>query len=300
MKIGFVGLGAMGHPMAQNLLKSGLDLIVFDVMPEAVSRMQRDGATVAASIAEMASKVDVIIMSVQTGQQVSEICLGEQGIFANAKSNLLLIDCSSIDIATTQALHQKAGQFNIAMIDAPVSGGVAAATAATLTVMVGGTVENYQRALPILQKIGKRVIHAGASGHGQAAKICNNLLLAISMIGVSEAFTLAKKLGLDQKTFFDISSNASGQCWSMTSYCPVPNIIENVPANRDYQPGFKATMMLKDLKLGQLAASQVNASIPLGAAATELYELFVNQGMGDRDFSAIIQMLDNSSTKDDM
>lgn len=291
MKIGFIGLGHMGAPMVKNLLKAGFDVEVFDVQPDASASLIQLGAKGIFSIAEMAEKCDVIITSVQTGQQVKEICLSPEGIFSHAKSDLLYIDCSSIDIMTTSALHTEAHNLRISMIDAPVSGGVAAAEAATLTFMVGGSAEDFSRASPYLKAMGKKIVHAGPGAHGQAAKICNNLLLGISMVGVCEAFSLAEKLGLDQKKFFEISSHASGQCWSMTSYCPVPGIIENVPANNHYQPGFMAKMMLKDLRLGQHAAEMVNAAVPLGALAAELYELYVSHGFGEKDFSGIIEFI---------
>lgn len=288
--IGFIGLGHMGNPMAHNLLKAGFKLYVYDIMPEAANALTREGAIPAKSISVIAENADVIITSVQTGQQVSDICLNADGIFSNAKSGLLYIDCSSIDIVTTRTLHEEAKKRGIAMLDAPVSGGVAGAVAASLTLMVGGSDVDFQRAQPMFKAIGKKIIHAGDAGHGQAAKICNNLLLGISMIGVCEAFTLAEKLGLEPKKFFEISSNASGQCWSMTSYCPVPGILENVPSNHDYQPGFMAKMMLKDLRLGQHAAEAADITIPLGAVAAELYELYVTQGFGEKDFSGIINL----------
>jgi len=289
--IGFIGLGHMGHPMVLNLLKAGFTLHIYDVVTEAMQDLIHYGAIAAESVAALAENADVIITSVQTGQQVSEICMSHDGIFSHAKPGLLYIDCSSIDISTTHLLHEEAQKLHIAMLDAPVSGGVAGAEAATLTIMVGGNKADFERAQPILKAIGKKIVHAGPEGCGQAAKICNNLLLGISMIGVCEAFTLAEKLGLDPKKFFEISSNASGQCWSMTSYCPVPGILENVPANRDYQPGFMAKMMLKDLRLGQHAAEATDTVIPLGSVATELYELYVNQGFGEKDFSGIINLL---------
>jgi 3-hydroxyisobutyrate dehydrogenase len=289
--IGFIGVGHMGNPMVQHLLKAGFTVWVYDVMPEAVKPVLQVGALHAETIENLVLHSDIIMTSVQTGQQVSDICLSSKGIFACAKPSLLYIDCSSIDITMTKNLHKVAEENQIAMLDAPVSGGVAGATAATLTFMVGGTEANFQRAQPILSVLGKKIIHAGLAGMGQAAKICNNLLLGITMIGVAEAFALAEKLGLDQKKFFDISSNASGQCWAMTSYCPVPDIIENVPANRQYQPGFTAKMMLKDLRLGQHAAESVSAAIPLGAHAAELYELYVNQGFSEIDFSGIIRFI---------
>ena len=262
-----------------------------DVNQTAVAEVVAKGAIAEKSLSALAKWADVIITMVQTGQQVSGICLNPDGIFAHAKSSLLYIDCSSIDITTTRSLHEIAEKKGIAMLDAPVSGGVAGAAAAGLTIMVGGTEENFQRAQPVFKALGKKIIHAGAASTGQAAKICNNLLLGISMIGVCEAFGLAEKLGLEAKKFFDISSNASGQCWSMTSYCPVPGILENVPSSHDYQPGFMAKMMLKDLRLGQQAAESVNATIPLGAVATELYELYVDQGNEEVDFSGIFKLI---------
>jgi len=268
---------------------------VYDVMPDASRELSKDGAKAATSIQEAAENQDVVITMVQTGKQVSEVCQGDKGIFKHIPRNALYIDCSSIDIVTSRALHVEAEKLGIAMLDAPVSGGVTGAANGSLTMMVGGSEANFARAEPILQKIGKKIIFAGQPGSGQAAKICNNMLLAISMIGVSEAFSLSNKLGLDPKKFFDISSNASGQCWSMTSYCPVPGIIENVPANRSYAAGFMAKMMLKDLRLAQHAAESADVAIPMGGMAAELYELFVSQGHGEMDFSGIITMLDGTS-----
>jgi|SRR5579885_537062 3-hydroxyisobutyrate dehydrogenase len=293
--IGFIGLGHMGNPMVHNLLKAGFKVYVYDVMPNAIQAVVKDGAIAADSIEFLAEQSDAVITSVQTGQQVADICLTHDGMFTHLKAGKLYIDCSSIDITTTQTLHAEAEKVLISMVDAPVSGGVAGAQAGTLTFMVGGSESDYQRALPILKAMGKKIVHAGSAGSGQAAKICNNLLLGISMVGVCEAFTLAEKLGLDPKKFFEISSSASGQCWSMTSYCPVPGIIENVPSNNNYKPGFMAKMMLKDLRLAHHAAETVNSAIPLGASVAELYELFVNQGHGELDFSAIIKFL---ATKD--
>jgi 3-hydroxyisobutyrate dehydrogenase len=289
--IGFIGLGHMGQPMAINLLKAGFAVHVYDVVPDAVKAVAEQGGKAEQRIADMADKCDVIITMVQTGKQVEGVCLGESGIFAHLGKDKLFIDCSSIDIVTTRTLHEEATKRGINMLDAPVSGGVAGATAGTLTMMVGGSTANFERAQPFLNVLGKKIIHAGAPGSGQAAKICNNLLLGISMIGVCEAFTLAEKLGLEPKKFFEISSNASGQCWSMTSYCPVPDIIDNVPSNRHYEPGFMAKMMLKDLRLAQHAAEAVSTAIPIGAVTAELYDLYVNQGHGEKDFSGIINLI---------
>lgn len=290
-QIAFIGLGHMGHPMAHNLLKAGFQVKAFDIQPAAVQSLTAHGAIASKSVSEAVQGADVIITMLQTGQQVSETCLGADGLFAHAKPGVLYIDSSSIEITTTRELHESATAMNIAMLDAPVSGGVAGAETATLTFMVGGTEDNFKRALPLFEKMGKKIVHAGPAGNGQAAKICNNLILGISMIAVSEAFTLGKKLGLDPKKFFEISSNASGQCWSMTSYAPVPGLVDKAPSNDQYRPGFAAKMMLKDLRLGQRAAESVNASIPLGAEAAELYSLFVSRGHADVDFSGIIKML---------
>lgn len=295
MKIGFVGLGHMGNPMAINLVKAGFNVKVYDVSTTAVKALVAEGATAATSLIDVAKEADVLITMLQTGEQVKEVCLKKEGLFENSKPEVLYIDSSSIEISTTRELHAEAQLLGVSMIDAPVSGGVAGAAAASLTFMVGGDEKNFDRAKPILEKMGKKIIHAGKSGNGQAAKICNNLILGISMIAVSEAFTLAQKLELDPKKFFEISSNASGQCWAMTSYAPVPGLVEKAPSNNDYKPGFMSKMMLKDLRLGLHAAESVNATITLGAVATELYSLFVSQGNGEIDFSGIIKMLNGDT-----
>lgn len=295
MQIGFIGLGHMGNPMVKRLLAAGFEVRIYDVNPSATQLLVLNGAKVASSLMDIAMHSDIIITMLQTGQQVRDVCLDENGLFKHAKKNLLYIDSSSIEIKITQELHDIAKQQGIAMIDAPVSGGVSGAQAGTLTFMVGGSEKSFIQAYPLLEKMGKKIVHAGEAGSGQAAKICNNLILGISMIAVSEGFALGKKLGLDPKKFFEISSHASGQCWSMTSYCPVPGLVEASPANHHYQPGFTTKMMLKDLHLAQQAAQQVGAVIPLGAEAAELYSLFLTQGNGEIDFSAIILMLSGES-----
>lgn len=289
--IAFIGLGHMGKPMAQNLLKHGYELSVFDIVPQAVSEMVDIGAIAAKSPADAVKNAEVIITMVQTGDQVKALCMGEQGLFAHAKSGSLFIDCSSIDIATCRLLHEQATQQGFAMLDAPVSGGTKGAEAATLTFMVGGTAEDFQRATPILNAMGKKLVHAGAAGNGQAAKICNNMMLGISMIGVAEGFALAEKLGLDAKKLHEISSNASASCWSLNVNPPVAGLVDTAPANRDFQPGFMAKMMLKDLVLSQNAAQYAGVATLLGAEATALYRLYVNNGGADKDFSAIIQLI---------
>lgn len=290
-KIGFVGLGHMGAPMAQNLLKKGHSLKVYDIAPQAIAALVKDGAMAAKKMADVAVDAEVIITMLQTGQQVSDICLGEQGLFKQARPGTLFIDSSSIDIVSCRYLHQEAENFEMAMVDAPVSGGVAGASGATLTFMVGGTEQHFLRAKPFLDAMGKKIVHAGAKGNGQVAKICNNMILGVSMIAVSEAFVLAEKLGLDAQKLFEICSNASGQCWAMTSYAPVPGLVASSPANFDYKAGFAAKMMLKDLHLSQDAAKSADILTPLGAQATALYQQFVAHGFADIDFSGIIKMI---------
>jgi 3-hydroxyisobutyrate dehydrogenase len=295
MKIGFIGLGHMGNPMVKNLLINKFQVMVFDVMPEVMSALITNGAT-SGSIIDIALQCEIVFTMLQTGEQVTSTCLGEQGLFAHMKPQTLFIDCSSIDIQTSRQLHQLAQDKDIAMLDAPVSGGVAGAEAASLTLMVGGSEENLRHALPVLQCLGKKIVHAGPAGNGQAAKICNNMLLGISMIGVCEAFVLAEKLGLAADKLFEISSNASGQCWSLTSYAPVPGLVPSSPANHNYKPGFTAKMMLKDLLLSQAAAQATGTATPLGAEATALYSMFINQGFAEMDFSGIINMITGKKT----
>ncbi len=291
-KIGFIGLGHMGAPMVRNLLKAGNEVTVFDLSDEAMQAAAENGAVVAPNANAVAEGADAVFTMLQTGDQVKAVCLEENALFSVMPKNVIYVDCSSIAVDATKTLQQKANELGILMVDAPVSGGVKGAEAATLTFMVGGTDGAFQAAEPLLSKLGKAVIHAGSAGCGQAAKICNNMVLGISMIAVSEAFTLAEKLGLAPEKFFDIASKASGQCWSMTSYCPVPGLMDNVPSNNDYQPGFTSAMMLKDLNLSQSAADGAAVHTPLGEAATKLYEHFVESGHADLDFSAIIKSID--------
>ena len=290
-KIGFIGLGHMGKPMVQNFLNADYPVTVFDVVPAVVNDCQQLGANPAANVAELAQTSDVIITMLQTGEQVAQVCLGDDGLFAHAQDNTLFIDSSSIDVTSSRHIHEQAAAQGFFMVDAPVSGGVAGAEAGTLTVMVGGTEQAFERAKPYLEVYGKTIVHAGDAGNGQVAKICNNMILGISMIAISEAYNLGEKLGLPAQKLFDISSQASGQCWSMTSYSPVPGILENVPSNNDYQAGFTAKMMQKDLGLSQQAAQAVSANTPLGAQALALYTSFVDQGDAGLDFSAIIKSL---------
>ena len=289
--IGFIGLGHMGNPMVKNLLKNNYSVKVFDVFEKAIADLIPFGAIAAKSPADIAENSDVVITMLQTGEQVKQSCFGENGIFSHVKSETLYIDSSSIDINSSRELHEKAKSQHIAMLDAPVSGGVLAAQNAALTFMVGGDENNYERAKPLLSAMGKKIIYAGAAGSGTSAKICNNMMLGVSMIAVCEAFVLAHQLGLDPQKLFEISSNASGQCWSLTQYCPWPNILPNVPSSHHYQPGFTAKMMLKDLHLSQDAADTANIETPLGKHAMELYEKFVKSNVTEIDFSGIIQML---------
>ncbi len=290
-KIGFIGLGNMGGPMARNLLKAGHDVTGFDLSEEAVSVFRDAGGVPAPSIADAATGVEVVVTMLPAGKHVREVYTGEGGVLSAASPGTLLIDSSTIDVASARDVAAGAADAAMPMVDAPVSGGVTGAEAATLTFMVGGPDEAFARAQPILDLMGKNIVHAGGAGNGQAAKICNNMILGISMIGVSEAFVLAEKLGLDHQKLFDISSTASGQCWSLTTYCPVPGPVPASPANRDYAAGFTAGMMLKDLKLAQDAAQSNGAATPLGAQAGALYSLFAASGHEDMDFSGIIKFL---------
>jgi 3-hydroxyisobutyrate dehydrogenase len=289
--IGFIGLGNMGLPMAHNLIKAGHTVRGFDIQSAPVERFAAVGGEPATSIADASSGADAVVTMLPAAEQVRTSYLDDAGVIANAKPAALLIDSSTIDVTTARAVSNAAGRQGLAMLDAPVSGGVGGAQAGTLTFMVGGTEEAFVRAKPILEAMGKTIVHAGGSGNGQAAKICNNMILGVSMIVVAEAFLLAENFDLDAQKLFDISSKSSGQCWSMTSYCPVPGLVPSSPANRDYQPGFTAAMMLKDLKLAQEAARTSGAATPLGAGAAALYAQYVEAGKGAEDFSGIIRYL---------
>jgi len=291
-RIGFIGLGNMGLPMAQNLLKADHTVEGVDVSSAAVDKLKASGGAGVETAKTAAARADVVITMLPSGKEVREVYLGSSGIIDNANAGTLLIDCSTIDVETARAVAAAAEKKGLLMLDAPVSGGVGGATAGTLTFMVGGSAQAFTRAETILQKMGKTIVHAGGAGNGQAAKICNNMMLAISMIGVSEGFMLAKRLGLDFQKLFDVASTSSGQSWALTNYCPVPGPVPTSPANRDYQAGFTAAMMLKDLLLAQQAANAVGASTPLGASAAQLFTLFVNGGHAAKDFSGIIRMLD--------
>jgi len=290
--VGFIGLGNMGGGMAANLAAKGHVVRAFDLSKEALDRAIAAGCSATPSAAEAVSRADVIVSMLPAGPQVRSVY--EQDVFDAAPSSALLIDCSTIDIATAKAVGAAAAAKGLAMVDAPVSGGIAAANAGTLTFMVGGSGDAFAKAEPILAAMGKAVIHAGDSGSGQAAKIVNNMILGATMVATCEAFALAAKLGLGLQTFYDISSKASGQSWSMTSYCPVPGVGPQSPADRDYEGGFAAALMLKDLKLAVEAAQGVGASVPMGGHAESLYQAFVNLGGGGKDFSAILKFLDGT------
>jgi len=290
-RIGFIGLGNMGLPMAQNLIKAGHQVEGVDVNPASVEKLKASGGTGVETAKVAAARADVVITMLPSGKEVRDIYLGVNGIVENANPGTLLIDCSTIDVETARAVAREAETHDLLMIDAPVSGGVGGASGGTLTFMVGGPTQAFVRAQSILEKMGKTIVHAGGAGNGQAAKICNNMILGISMIAVSEAFVLAEKLGLEHQKLFDIASKSSGQCWSLTSYCPVPGPVPTSPANRDYQPGFTAAMMLKDLKLSQEAAKAAGARTELGADATKLYSHYVESGEAGRDFSGIIRFM---------
>lgn len=290
-KIGFVGLGNMGGPMAANLVKAGFEVTGYDLVAANLDRAARAGIRPAADLAEAVRKADAVVTMLPAGTHVRAAYQDAGGILESVPRGALLIDSSTIDVASARAVAAAAAGAGMEMLDAPVSGGTGGAEAGTLTFMVGGSDRAFGRAGAILQAMGKTIVHAGGPGNGQAAKICNNMILGISMIGVSEAFALAEKLGLDHQRLFDISSKSSGQCWALTTYCPVPGPVPASPANRGYQPGFTAAMMLKDLKLAQEAAAQSGAATPLGAEASQLYTLFCAQGKDRQDFSAIINML---------
>jgi 3-hydroxyisobutyrate dehydrogenase len=288
-RIGFIGLGNMGLPMAVNLIKAGHEVEGVDLNPAAVEKLKAAGGIPVETAKSVAARCDVVITMLPAGQQVRDTYLGANGIIENANAGTLLIDSSTIDVETARVVAAAGEKKGLLMLDAPVSGGVSGATAGTLTFMCGGSVQAFTRAQSILEKMGKTIVHAGGAGNGQVAKICNNMILGVSMIAVSEAFVLAEKLGLDHQKLFDISSKSSGQCWAMTSYCPVPGPVPASPANRDYQPGFTAAMMLKDLKLAQDAARASKADTPLGAEAAKIYSRYAESGEAGRDFSGIFR-----------
>ena len=291
-RVAFIGLGHMGGGMAPNLAKAGHEVRAFDLSEDALSRAAEHGCQRVASAAQACKDADAVVTMLPAGQHVASVY--RESVFGNAPASAVLIDCSTIDVATAKTVEEEAAANGYTMVDAPVSGGIAAAEGGTLTFMVGGSEEGFQKAREYLEKMGKAVIHAGGPGAGQAAKICNNMLLGATMAATCEAFVLAEKLGLDPQTFFDISSKASGQSWSMTSYCPVSGVGPETPADREYEGGFAAALMLKDLKLAMDAAEAAGAYTPMGGEAEDLYQRFVDLGGGGKDFSAIIKMIDDS------
>jgi 3-hydroxyisobutyrate dehydrogenase len=288
-RIGFVGLGNMGAPMVRNLAKAGHRVAVFDIVPAAVEAAKADGLAAAGSAAEAARGAEAVITMLPAGKHVRDAWLGAGGMTAASDPGAVLIDCSTIDVATAREVAVASGGRE--MLDAPVSGGVMGAEGATLAFMVGGSAAGFARIEPILQAMGRKIVHCGEAGAGQAAKLCNNMILAATMIATCEGFILAERLGLHHQALFDVVSNSSGNSWAMSTYCPVPGPVPGSPANRDYQPGFAAALMAKDLGLAQEAAEGSGAKTPLGAKALESYRRFLEQGGGAKDFSGIIDML---------
>jgi 3-hydroxyisobutyrate dehydrogenase len=295
--VGFIGLGNMGAPMAANLVKAGHQVTGFDITAGRTAALAAKGGRAAATMAEAAAAGEIVITMLPAGPEVRSVYLSEGGVLAHARRGALLIDCSTIDVESARTVAAAAAGAGFDMLDAPVSGGVAGAETAGLTFMVGGDVESFERARPLLAAMGRTIVHAGASGNGQAAKMCNNMILGVSMIAVCEAFSLAERLGLAAQTLFEVSAKSSGQCWALTNYCPVPGPVPASPANRDYAAGFTAAMMLKDLRLAQQAAGASAAATPLGATAANLYQLFVDEGMGGLDFSGIYRFIRKPEVK---
>jgi 3-hydroxyisobutyrate dehydrogenase len=290
--IGFIGLGNMGAPMAVNLVKAGHRVAGYDINANAVQTLCAAGVQVARSAADATRGADVVITMLPAGEHVREVWLHQGGLIEAVRGAApLLIDCSTIDVESARVVTEAARAAGLEMLDAPVSGGVGGATAATLTFMVGGSETAFARGLSVLQAMGKNIVHAGGPGAGQAAKICNNMMLAINMVGVSEGFLLAQKLGLDWDKLFQIASTSSGQSWALSSYCPAPGPVPAAPSNRDYAAGFTAALMLKDVKLSQAAADATGSPTPLGAHAMSFYQAVVDAGDGGKDFSVVFRLL---------
>ncbi len=292
IRIGFIGLGNMGGPMAANLVKAGHTVTGFDLNPAALEALQSAGGKTAASAAEAASGAQVVITMLPAGEHVRQVFLHQGGLLDEVKDyRPLLIDCSTIDVDTAREVTAAAAEVGLAMLDAPVSGGTAGAQNATLTFMVGGTDEAFACGQPVLAAMGKNIFHAGGPGAGQAVKICNNMMLAINMIGVSEGFLLAQKLGLDWDKLHQICSTATSNSWALSNYCPAPGPVPAAPSNRDYAAGFAAALMLKDVKLSQAAAEATGSPTPLGAMAMSFYQQVVDAGEGGKDFSVVFRWL---------
>jgi 3-hydroxyisobutyrate dehydrogenase len=284
--IAFIGLGNMGGPMAANLVKAGHKVLGFDLVQASLDQAKADGVTIAGSAAASVKDADVVITMLPAGKHVVSVW---SDVVPHVAKGALMIDCSTIDVESARQAHALAAKASLLSIDAPVSGGVGGAKGATLTFMAGGDAKAFAAAKPVLEAMGKKIVHCGDAGAGQAAKICNNMILGISMIAVGEAFALAEKLGLSHQALFDVSSTSSGQCWALTSYCPVPGPVPASPANNGYKPGFASALMVKDLTLAQDAAKAAGAATPLGKHAQELYKEFDAAGNGGVDFSGIIQ-----------
>jgi len=284
--IAFIGLGNMGGPMAANLVKAGHKVVGFDLSEASRNQTKADGAAIAGSAAEAAKGAEVVITMLPAGKHVLAVWTEILGAMTKGA---LIIDCSTIDVESAKQAHALAAKHGMASVDAPVSGGTGGAKGATLTFMCGGEPKAFAAAKSVLEAMGKRIVHCGGAGAGQAAKICNNMILGISMIAVSEAFALGEKLGLSHQALFDVASTSSGQCWSLTTYCPVPGPVPTSPANNDYKPGFATALMLKDLRLSQEASSAAGAATPLGKHAEQIYEAFEQAGHGGVDFSGIVE-----------
>jgi 3-hydroxyisobutyrate dehydrogenase len=294
--IGLVGLGRMGGPMAANLVRAGHRVQGYDVVADACGAAAQHGVEIVPTLADAARAASVVITMLPDGGLVHRCYEGGDGLLAAAAPGTLLVDCSTIDSRDARALHQLVTSAGLRALDAPVSGGVVGATAGTLTFMVGGPEADVHDAEPLLLTMGRRVVHCGEGGTGQAAKACNNMLLGISMIGVGEAFVLAEHLGLSQRALFEVASTSSGQCWSLTTNCPVPGLVPTSPADNDYRPGFSVDLMLKDLRLARDAASATGAVTELGGLATEVYERLAAGGAGDQDFSTVYRAIRAASS----
>ena len=292
--IGFIGLGNMGAPMAANLVKAGHTVTGFDLNPAALVALQQAGGKAAASAAEAAAGASVVITMLPAGEHVREVWLHQGGLIDVVKdAKPLLIDCSTIDVDSARSVTAEAEKAGLAMLDAPVSGGTAGAQNATLTFMVGGSEDAFRQGLPVLQAMGKNIFHAGGPGAGQAVKICNNMMLAINMVGVAEGFLLAQKLGLDWGKLHEICSTATSNSWALSNYCPAPGPVPAAPSNRDYAPGFMAALMVKDVKLSQAAADATGSPTPLAAHALSFYQAVVESGDGAKDFSVAFRWMAN-------
>jgi 3-hydroxyisobutyrate dehydrogenase len=299
MKVALIGLGNMGLPMAANLLKAGHAVIGFDLSEIALAAHRANGGTTAATIAEAVADVDAVVTMLPTGKHVADVCTGQGGVLASVSARTkLIIDSSTIDVATAKDVGADAAAKGIEFLDAPVSGGTGGAVAGTLTFMCGGSEAGFALAEPVLKGMGRAIIHAGPPGAGQVAKACNNMMLAINMLGVSEAFAMADRMGLSRQKLFDIVAPSTGQSFALTGYCPVPGPVPTTPANRDYAPGFTTALMLKDLRLAQDAASAAGAPTPLGAHVTKLFEAMAQDGLGPKDFSIVAQWLGAKSREE--